>query len=153
MSVTSCHDQKLMKKIILNSPCNALNLLSRLPGFNRMGQKIFVLPSLVTYLVGCHQWPTTMTGRFGIMFWLPISTRLLYLSATGPGCSHLDDLHLASAVYFMEAGELYANVTCDYGYVIPGTDVDFVRIRCKGQTWSKAITECTGTKKVWSRQR
>ena len=46
----------------------------------------------------------------------------------------------------MEAGELYANVTCDYGYVIPGTDVDFVRIRCKGQTWSKAITECTGTK-------
>ena len=115
--------------------------MSRLSDFHRMGQTTFVVSSLSKPVVTSdHDW-----SFYGV---ITVSTCLLCLSATGPGCSHLDDLHLASAVYFMEAGELYANVTCDYGYVIPGTDVDFVRIRCKGQTWSKAITECTGTKKV-----
>ena len=69
---------------------------------------------------------------------------MFVLSAIGPGCPDLVDLRHGSVEYFVHGDVLYANASCDRGYLFLGTDVEHLLLQCMGKAWNKAVAECIG---------
>jgi len=46
--------------------------------------------------------------------------------------------------YYIEDGVLYANVSCDDGFLVIGSASTTEQIRCSGSTWIDAVQGCVG---------